>query len=69
MKILIIGGGGYVGSLLVKKLVEKRINVLVLDLFIYGDPKDVFSGFNDSKYLQTIKGDLRDIDLIKNLSF
>ena len=67
MKILIIGGGGYVGSLLVKKLVEKRINVLVLDLFMYGDPKDVFSGFNDSKYLQTIKGDLRDIDLIKNL--
>ena len=34
---------------------------------MYGDPKDVFSGFNDSKYLQTIKGDLRDIDLIKNL--
>ena len=51
MSILVIGGGGYVGSLLVKKLVEKRINVLVLDLFMYGDPKDVFSGFNESKYL------------------
>ena len=69
MRVLVIGGGGYVGSLLVQKLVEKKINVLVLDLFIYGDPQYVFSGFNDSKYLRTIKGDLRDIDLIKNLIY
>tara|TARA_Y100000991_G_C21947583_1_gene338162 strand:- start:181 stop:1170 length:990 start_codon:yes stop_codon:yes gene_type:complete len=67
MTILIIGGGGYVGSLLVKKLIERKMNVLVLDLFMYGSPEIVFSGFHDSEHLQTIKGDLRDIDLIENL--
>ncbi len=67
MTILIIGGGGYVGSLLVKKLIERKMNVLVLDLFMYGGPEIVFSGFHDSEHLQTIKGDLRDIDLIENL--
>ena len=67
MSILVIGGGGYVGSLLVKKLVEKRINVLVLDLFIYAPPEEVFSGFYESEFLQVIKGDMRDIDLMENL--
>ena len=67
MKTLIIGGGGYVGSLLVQKLVDMKIDVLVLDLFIYANPKEVFSGFYDSKYLQVVKGDLRDLDLIENL--
>ena len=67
MSILVIGGGGYVGSLLVKKLVEKRIKVLVLDLFIYAPPEEVFSGFYESKFLKVIKGDMRDIDLMENL--
>lgn len=67
MSILVIGGGGYVGSLLVKKLVEKRIKVLVLDLFIYAPPEEVFSGFYESEFLQVIKGDMRDIDLMENL--
>ena len=67
MRILIIGGGGYVGSMLVQKLVEQKIDVLVLDLFIYGNPKRVFSNFYESRYLTVIKGDLRDIDLMENL--
>lgn len=67
MRILIIGGGGYVGSMLVQKLVEQKMDVLVLDLFIYGNPKRVFSNFYESRYLTVIKGDLRDIDLMENL--
>ena len=67
MTILIIGGGGYVGSLLVEKLIKMQVNVLVLDLFIYGSPEEVFAGFYDSEYLQVIKGDLRDISLVENL--
>ena len=47
MRILIIGGGGYVGSMLVHKLVEQKIDVLVLDLFIYGNPKRVFQIFTN----------------------
>ena len=34
MTILIIGGGGYVGSLLVEKLVKMQVNVLVL-IFLF----------------------------------
>ena len=48
MRILIIGGGGYVGSMLVQKLVEQKIEVLVLDLFIYGNPERGFSNFYKS---------------------
>ena len=45
MRILIIGGGGYVGSMLVQKLVEQKIDVLVLDLIYLRKPKESFSKF------------------------
>ena len=35
-KILVIGGAGYVGSMLVNKLLNNNYDVGVLDLFIYG---------------------------------
>ena len=34
--IFVTGGGGYVGSSLIPKLLEKNYSVTVLDLFIYG---------------------------------
>ena len=67
MKILVIGGGGYVGSLLVQKLLELNFEVKVLDLFIYGEPKVVFGSYNNSNLLHSIKGDMRDIDLVDNI--
>ncbi len=58
-KILITGGGGYVGSVLVPKLIKNGFFVNVIDLMIYGEtlPKD--------KKLKIFKGDIRDIDLVK----
>ena len=67
MSVLVIGGGGYVGSLPGKKSYRKKIKVLVLDLFIYGKPEIIFSGYHKSEFLKIIKGDIRDIDLIQNL--
>ena len=67
MSVLVIGGGGYVGCQLVQNLIEKKIKVYVLDLFIYGTPQNVFSGFENSEYLISVKGDIRDIDLVDNL--
>ena len=41
MRILIIGGGGYVGSMLVHKLVAQKIDVLVLTCYLR-KPKEFF---------------------------
>ncbi len=59
-KIFVTGGGGYVGSSLVDKLVENNYSVTVLDLFIYG--KNVFDNPNK---INIIKGDIRDVNLLK----
>lgn len=61
--ILITGGGGYVGSALVPKLLAKGYTVRVLDLFIYGD--HVFDAIEDKSNLHLIKGDLRDQSVLK----
>ena len=53
-KILITGGGGYVGSALADYLVEKGYAVTVYDLFIYG--KNVF---NKKEKIEIIEGDIR----------
>ena len=58
--IFITGGAGYVGAVLVPKLLHKGYAVTVLDLMIYGD--DVL---NEHPKLKMIKGDIRDIDLLK----
>lgn len=60
-KILVIGGAGYVGSMLVPELIKLHYQVTVLDLFIYGDT------LSKNKNLELIKGDIRDIDLIKKI--
>ena len=56
-KVLVTGGAGYVGCVLVPKLLKKGYEVTVYDLMIYGDqglPK------GDPR-LKIIKGDIRDI--------
>ena len=37
MKILVAGGAGYIGSVLVPKLVERGYHVVVLDLLWFGN--------------------------------
>ncbi|MBE7411837.1 MAG: SDR family oxidoreductase [Leptospiraceae bacterium] len=61
-KIFITGGAGYVGAMLVPKLLEKEYKVTVLDLMIYGE--DVIK---DHPNLVKIKGDIRDLDLLKKI--
>src|SRR5262249_25585964 len=36
-RVLVVGGAGYIGSLLVERLLEKNYRVRVLDSLIYGD--------------------------------
>ena len=60
-KILITGGAGYVGAMLVPRLLKEGYSVTVLDLMIYGE--DVLE--NHPK-LTIVKGDIRDIELLKS---
>jgi nucleoside-diphosphate-sugar epimerase len=60
--ILVTGGAGYVGAVLVPKLLDKGCKVKVLDLYIYGD--HVLDGVKDNPNLSQIKGDIRDTELL-----
>lgn len=57
--VMVTGGGGYVGSALVPKLLEAGHNVTVLDLYLYGHR--VFDGHHEHPGLKECRGDIRDI--------
>ena len=59
-KIFLIGGGGYVGSALVPKLLDLGYQVAVYDLFIYGEEV-----LDKHKNLSIIKGDVRDLNFLE----
>jgi nucleoside-diphosphate-sugar epimerase len=55
--VLVTGGAGYVGAVLVPKLLAAGHTVTVLDLYLYGD--DVLQSVENHPRLIQIKGDLR----------
>ena len=57
-KILITGGGGYIGSHAVKLFLEKKFEVISFDNFSRGfkEPLEILKKFGQ---LQSVKGDLR----------
>ena len=59
-KILVTGGGGYVGAVLCPKLVKAGYEVTSYDLYIYG--QDVFDQAEcDRTQLKMVTGDIRDL--------
>ena len=62
-KILVTGGDGYVGSVLVPKLLNAGYSVNVLDLYLFG--KESLSKFRNNPKLNEFIGDIRDVEAIK----
>ncbi len=62
LTVLVTGGGGYVGAVLVPKLLAAGHRVKVLDLFIYG--RQVLDTVRAHPELEVIEGDIRDQRLL-----
>ncbi|MFC2019508.1 NAD-dependent epimerase/dehydratase family protein [Chloroflexota bacterium] len=63
--ILVTGGAGYVGSILIPKLLNKGYYVKVLDLYLYGS--DVLDAIKDHPNLEQIQGDIRNPSLLEKI--
>ena len=63
-KVLVTGGAGYVGSILVPKLLASGYEVKVLDLYIYGN--HTLSSVMGHPNLEEVVGDLRDTSLLQS---
>jgi nucleoside-diphosphate-sugar epimerase len=64
-QILVTGGAGYVGSVLIPKLLSRGYCVRVLDLYLFG--KQVLDKVRDHPNLAQIQGDIRDQALLKQV--
>ena len=63
--VLVTGGAGYVGAVLIPKLLHAGYFVKVIDLFLYGD--HVFNSVKDHPGLEYINGDIRDLKLLHSI--
>jgi len=63
-KVLVVGGAGYIGSLLVERLLEKGCRVRVLDCLLYGD--EPLKPVRNHPDFELMIGDCRNIqDVVK----
>jgi len=60
--VAVIGGAGFVGSVLVPKLLEQDYEVTILDAFLYGTESVADSDHNGRLHL--VRGDMRSIESI-----
>lgn len=60
MRVLVTGGAGYIGSVLVRRLLAAGHRVTVLDRFFFG--ADSLSGVARNPRLKTVRGDTRWFD-------
>ena len=60
-KILIVGGAGFIGTVLASKLLEKNYHVTILDKLLY-DNEIIKKNFSNNKNLKFILGDVCDLN-------
>jgi nucleoside-diphosphate-sugar epimerase len=61
-RVLVVGGAGYVGSVLVRRLLERGNLVTVMDALMYGD--DGIRDLADHPLFDVVRGDLRDLEVV-----
>lgn len=61
-RILLIGGGGYIGSALLPKLLESGYRVRLLDILLFGE--EPISNVIDHKNLEVVRGDFRNVETV-----
>jgi nucleoside-diphosphate-sugar epimerase len=64
--VLVIGGAGFVGSVLTRRLLERGLTITILDSLMYGDEsiRDLY----ENPRLEVIQGDLRSIETVVRAS-
>lgn len=65
MKYLVTGGAGFIGSNIIKKLLDCGESVRVVDNFSTGRRENIEEFFNNSNF-EFIEGDLTNLDIAKN---
>lgn len=64
MRYLVTGGAGFIGSNIVKRLVEQGDDVRVIDNFLTGSPDNLRDVIDD---IELIEGDIRDAGLMQEV--
>ena len=75
-RVLVVGGAGYLGSVLCKKLLDKGYSVRVLDNLTYGNDgiKNIYGHpnfefvFGDMRNIQTVVNATKDVDAVIHLA-
>lgn len=62
--VLVIGGAGYLGTVLVQKLLDENYKVKILDSFIYG--KKPVERFASNPNVNILEGDIRNVETINS---
>ena len=62
MNVLIIGGAGYIGSVLTRQLLDRNDSVTVVDLLLFG--RESLDGLDSNPNFRLVEGDLRDERLL-----
>ena len=62
--IILVGGAGYIGTVLIKYFLSKKLNVIVLDNFLYSN-KFALNDYVKNKKLKFVKADIRNVKSYK----
>ncbi|MEM1590227.1 MAG: SDR family NAD(P)-dependent oxidoreductase, partial [Candidatus Bathyarchaeia archaeon] len=65
-RVVVTGGAGFIGSCLVRRLLNRGYTVVVLDNFSSGSRENL-KGLYDSSLLEVVEGDVRDKGVVRKV--